>query len=168
MTPLRLAPLLLALTLPAVAAAQWETQPRPEAAGALHAVVENPAGERLAVRRDGEDRVLATFSLGPGFDEFREDACPSFRVDDEPPVNLARQAAPCVVEGPRATFLFGRVEAGALDSPLLLQLMNGRTLTLRYPLERRGYRETRFPLEDSKQTLRDMLGPGVDVLGDTP
>lgn len=160
--------LFLLLSLATCAQAQWETVPEPNRDGAIHAFVRNATGAALTVYRDREDRVIATLTLGRGFDEFREDACPSFVVDQEPPVNLAREAPACTVNGAQARFHFGRVDGGSLISPLVLQLMNGRELTLRYPLKERGYRESRFLLRGSKQALSEALGPGVRVLGAAP
>jgi hypothetical protein len=160
--------LIALLTLAPAAAAQWEAEPDPGRDGRLQAMVSNPEGDRLTVVRRDDDQVVGTFTLGRGFDRLREGSCPSFAVDEAPPVALGRAASPCATEGDQASFTLGRVDEDTLVSPLVLQLMNGRELTLRYPLQARGYRETRFVLRGSKQALSDALGAGVDVRGETP
>lgn len=127
------------------------------------ALVENAEGYRLEIHKDPEQQVHGTFILRPGFDEFSEHRCPTFKADRRAPVNLAESGKPCKSAGDRAEFNLGRVEDKRIQSPLLVQLMNGSRLELIFPLHNVGYQTTSFPLRGSKQALLEVLGRGVKV-----
>ncbi|MCP4041289.1 MAG: hypothetical protein GY731_04930 [Gammaproteobacteria bacterium] len=159
----------LLLGAPAIFGAEWQAEEiaNSDGSGISHiAVVENPAGYRLEFTRDDNDIIHGYFTLRDGFDIFTKASCPTFRVDNEPALNLAEHAAPCEPKSNRTKFFAGRIENNQVESPLLLQLMNGTQVIFRFHLENVGYQETRFRLKRSKKALRNVIGAQTKVVID--
>lgn len=158
-------PALLGLSL--AAAAQWHmvdasgAGDQDPAAPAATAEVRNPGGYRLQIQRDADNTVHGYFELGTAFDVFTDDGCPTLSVDGHRPINLFQHARSCTASGNRVAFTLGSIEDQQIESEVLVQLMNGNQLLLRYPLRDVGYRETRFTLSRSKQVLSELLGENV-------
>lgn len=164
--PVRLAPWLLVLGLASATQAQWRAEDMVAATGAgtdKMAVVEDPAGYRLEIYKDPGGVVHGAFRLRQGFEVFAEGGCPTFRVDRSRALNLSEYASPCVPLKGRTEFVLGTVQDSRIKSPILLQLMNGHEMVLRYHLADVGYRETTFELRRSKQALAEAIGADVTV-----
>jgi len=147
--------------------AEWRVvaQTPPDAAEAGEtAQVENPAGHRLRIYRAEDGSILGLFTLRDGFDVLAEGVCPTLRVDDGPARVVGLDRSRCRNERRRVRFSLGRVEDGRVHSTVLVQLMRGTTLRLRYPLKGLGYGESTFTLTGSRGALRRALGPGVTVV----
>jgi hypothetical protein len=145
---------------------KWETDPPGEDPAAQQkatvATTKNETGHRLEVYLD-ENVVLARFSLAHGFDRFKEGTCPTFQVDEKPPVNQSIDKKSCDTDGKQATFTLGYLRDKQIISPVLKHLMRGRNITYRYFLENVGYREITFSLTGSKRVIGKALGPSVKV-----
>lgn len=161
--------LLAGLVHALAAPAQWQVaQETVPGAGepAPVARVTGADGRALAVYRDDDDRIRVAFELGPGLAAIEEETCPSYRVDEEPPVHATFDEDGCLLRPGAAVFSLGRVENNRVDSVLLLAFMNGTELVFHYHLHGLGYHETRFSLRGSKQALRRAIGRKVAVNGD--
>ncbi len=146
------------------AQAQWEIRSAADTSPApRYAAVENSDGYRLRVFKDQHGTAHGTFTLRPGFDVFAQGGCPTIRIDSQRPLNLSVDGNACEVKGSRADFVLGTISSGEIHSTVLFQLMNGNTMELRFQLKGVGYRETRFSLQHSKQTLAEIIGPDVAV-----
>ena len=158
----------LALLGPELAAAQWNVEVEPVAAGEPDrriAVGRNRQGDRLRISRTGEDVVQAVFSLRPGLSTLAR-GCPSYRVDDQAPRALVVDAgALCEPDGRSVTFSLGKLADGRIDSEALLELMNGSRIRFIYHLQGAGYDQAAFSLAGSKQAIIDVLGDDVRVNG---
>jgi len=155
---------LAALAAPWPAAAQWTTvtgdgEP-PQAA------VRNDEGAEVRIRLVDERRVHATYRLPAGLARLDPAGCPTFQIDRRVPENLATEAHECRVSGAGSDAVLAEIVNGRVESPTLLELMNGSELTVRYRLLHAGYGASRFTLRHSKQALSDALGAGVEVAGD--
>ena len=156
--------ILLACALTAAGArAQWQMMDGAMTDGPPFAMVGNPAGDRFEVRRRDDDVLEGVLMLREGFETFAPEGCPTFVVDLSRPVSLAERNGPCVASRQRTRFILGRIEDGELASPRIVYLMNGNQVVFRFALEGLGYRETRFPLRNSRNALTELLGPAVDV-----
>jgi hypothetical protein len=164
-TALALAVALVALaTAPRPAMAQWRSVGLD--GGRLQAEVRNAEGARIRIWVDDRRFLRATFRLPPGLARLDPAGCPTFQVDDRVAENLATEAHACSVEGVRSEVVLAQVSGTRVESPTLLDLMNGEQLTVRYRLQHAGYGASRFTLRGSKQALSDALGVGVRVAGD--
>jgi hypothetical protein len=128
--------------------------------------VRNEDGARLRIWVDAESQVHAAFTLPRGLLALDPAGCPSLQVDQLPMQDLAAPEHECSVENARAKVVLARASDGHVDSPTLLNLMNGTRLTVRYRLIRGGYGTADFSLRGSKQALTDALGEEVQVTGD--
>ncbi len=155
----------LALLLAAPGAwCQWDTVVDGE--GRNVATVRSGDGAVLRIWLDAERQLRASFDLGDGLAALDAASCPTFQIDDQRAENLGHERYACEVNGVAARVIFGRVEENKIDSSVLLNLMNGSQLEVRYRLSRGGYGGTRFTLRRSKQALNDALGEDVAVAGD--
>lgn len=162
----RLLPLLAGLLLgPPALQAQWQAVDVADGNGAAPplAVVGNPAGDRFEVRREDDDTITGHLVLREGFETFHPDHCPTLVVDMSPAVALATHNGPCLIDGHRAGFVFGTIAGERIPSTQLVRLMDGQQVVFRFHVDGRGYRETRFPLRNSKNALTELLGTGVAV-----
>ena len=162
----RLIPLLAGLILcPAASQAQWQSVGVSGGNGeaAPLAVVGNPAGDRFEVRREDNDTITGHLVLREGFETFHPDHCPTLVVDMSPAVALAERNGPCLIDGPRAGFIFGAIAGNRIASTHLVRLMDGQQVVFRFHVDGKGYRETRFPLRNSKNALTELLGTEVAV-----
>jgi len=166
MRPARLAAALLAAA-PALASARWDVvveAPTDVDAEAEVAVVSNDSGHSLRVYRDDGGVVQAVFSIREGFDTLSDALCPTYQVDEEPPIATGL-AGECALDAKRARFSLGVVEEDrVIRSDALLELMNGSRLAFRYRIPSLGYRETTFSLKGSKQALNRAIGVDVAVV----
>lgn len=147
--------------------AEWRVEEGGEATaskGEDTAIVENQEGYRLEIYKDSADAIHMTFTLRNGFDIFDSGACPTFHVDDNTPLNLARHTLSCAVEGNQVRLKLGDVVDYRITSPILLQLIGGRKVLFRYQLANVGYQETFFRLKRSKQVLRKVIGKEIEVM----
>ena len=162
----------LAIAIPLacpVASAQWhvvEDTPAGLASAINVAVVDNDSGHRVRVFRDATAVVRGEFSIGEGFRQLAADTCPTFHIDDNPPVAASNAEGPCRIDGSRATFELGEVRGEAIRADSLFWMMNGKRLVFLYRLERLGYHRTEFSLGGSKQALREALGHDVSVVAE--
>lgn len=162
----RLIPLLAALFLcPPALQAQWQSLGVSGQGGESSplAVVGNPAGDRFEVRREDNGTVTGRLVLREGFETFDPDGCPTLVVDMSPAVALAPRSGPCRIDDHRAVFVFGTISGNRIASTHLVRLMDGQQVVFRFHVEGKGYRETRFPLRNSKNALTELLGTEVAV-----
>lgn len=165
-TDTRLIPLLAGLFLWSGALpAQWQAVAAPDQDGEASpfAVVGNPAGDRFEVHRQDDGTITGRLLLREGFETFHPEGCPTLVVDMTPPAGLADRNGPCRIDGHRAGFVFGTIAGDRIASTHLMRLMDGQQVVFRFHVDGRGYRETRFPLRNSKNALTELLGPGVAV-----
>jgi hypothetical protein len=122
-------------------------------------------GAEIRLWMDEERRLQAAITLAPGLVRLDPAGCPTLQIDERIAEDLSRERHRCAIEGARASVVLGQVSAGQLDSPTLLGLMNGSSLTVRYRLAHAGYAASRFSLKGSKQALGSVL-EGVTVTGE--
>ena len=153
---------------PPVASGDWRVLAQEDQAGGLThrlAIVDSPAGERLAVYRDLEQNVHGKLRLREGLETLAPSLCPTFRVDSRRPMVLSGgEGLPCEIASNNVEFFLGKIRDGRIVSPVLLQLMNGNTAWFRYRLEHVGYVEAAFGLQRSKQALAEIIGADVEVV----
>ncbi len=147
------------------AAAQWASVPSSGGAGS-DATVRNASGEEVRIWMDGDRRLRAAFTLAPGLARLDPAGCPTFQVDERTPQDLSRPAHACSVSGARVEVVLAQAEGDRVESPTLLALMNGGSLTVRYRLAHAGYGASRFSLKGSKQALTAAVGEGLSVVGE--
>jgi hypothetical protein len=144
------------------AAAPWRVAPAGPPAQASRTLVETARGDRLAVYRDADGRVIAEFAAA-GPSPFARSACPSVQVDDHRPPFSFTAGVSCTIEANVARFELARITGTRLESALLYHLMNGNAVAFRYTTADRAYREAVFPLTQSKKALLRVLGRNLDV-----
>ena len=147
------------------ARAQWTSAPAPGVAARTDATARATDGASLRIWVDTERRLRAEFTLAPGLLRLDPRACPTLQIDDRPPETLSDPFHQCTSEGAAAQVVLAQGSQGKVDSPTLLALMNGGTLTVRYRLEHAGYGASRFSLKGSKQALINALD-NLAVTGD--
>ncbi len=155
---------LAALAAARPAAAEWTTVA--DEGQPPQAQVRNDEGAEVRIRLVDGRVVHATYRLPAGLARLDPAGCPTFQIDKRVPENLATGAHACRVTGDGSEVVLADVVDGRVESPTLLELMNGGVLTVRYRLLRGGYGSSRFTLRHSKQALNDALGDGIIVAGD--
>lgn len=141
------------------AVAQWRVVPEvPDgtASPVNIAVVDNESGHSLRIYRDDEFNVRGTFKIRGGFDTIHQNGCPTYRVDERPPVRVSFADGRCLLEPKRAHFTVGKI--GESSNRELRRFMNGSDIVFRYRLANGGYRETTFTLRGSKYALNTAIG----------
>ncbi len=164
-----IATLAVMVALPGAAAAEWRSVAHAEAhseSGGRAAQAVNEDGYRLTIFMQDAGTLIGVLQLPGGLAALDELGCPTLAVDDTTPERLHDPAGRCQPNGRRARIRIAYVSDGAVDSQVLLQLLNGEQLTVRVRLKEAGYRETRFTLKGSKQALKSALPPGTVVVGD--
>ncbi len=145
---------MLMVALPILAGAQWhvtESGTTGSDVVASVASVDDPAGNSLRVRRDGNGNLVAEVVLAPGLDAFA--SCPTLLIDSRPPVVVSDPGGACRLAARSARFTLGRVIDAEVVSPITLALMNGKQLRFLVRLREGGYRRIDFSLRGSKQAL---------------
>lgn len=157
---------LLLLGIAGTAAAEWAVRRSLQEEGAVEAAVAtsgNPAGYRLEIYRDERGAIRCRFSLPPGLTRLEDRFCPTFQIDNGPPINRSINDAACLSGRTWAEYVLGYDENGTVVSPRLLSLMNGNGIAFRFRLASGNYRETEFSLAGSKRSLTEALGGNVAV-----
>lgn len=158
--------LYLLLVLPLSASAAWNVTKRsnPDTnAVTTTATTTNADGYTLEIYRDSIGAVRSRFTLRNGLLSLAEHNCPTYQVDKAVPVDRSANDTPCISNTHWAEFVLGYVKSNAIDSPRLLALMNGITITYRFHLAEGGYRETSFSLSGSKRSVLAAIGPNVST-----
>lgn len=162
--------LLPALLLPVALPAQtWQSVPRnapPTGVPARIAEVANDGGYRLQVYLLDASRIVADFSLPRGLRTLHPEGCPTFHIVGFEVEPLNRAQASCSQSGAQARAEVARLLEGQVDSQLVLGLLNGEELEVRYRLRNAGYASTRFTLRRSKRVLLAALPPSTVIVGD--
>jgi hypothetical protein len=159
----------LALICTPVQAQQWRSvnhTPQAPELPAKAALINASDGHGLRVFLDAESRILARFELPAGLRLLDPAGCPTLVVDEFEIQALHVPEGRCRVDDASATIELARVEDGAVDSPLVLQLLNGEELEIRYRLRHAGYDSVRFTLKRSKSVLLATLPGGTVIVGD--
>lgn len=162
--PIVALPLMSALALPAHA--QWTDVGSTRAATEREAVVRSDTRAELRIWLDDEQALRLQFKLTPGLVSFAPQGCLTLQVDGQPMQDLAAPEHECSSDGESVRLLLTRVEDNQVDSPTLLDLMNGKKVNLRYRLAHSGYSTEQFSLKGSKQALIDTLGADIRIIGD--
>ncbi len=160
----------LVLTAPGGQAANWKVANEPVPYSVEPsipvAVIENEEGNSLRVYIDDHGTVRGILSLHRGFTVFAASTCPTYNVDDQAPRILSMGEGPCELEGRRVHFALGNQKGGQIHSNQLAQIMNGKRIFFRYPLESVGYGETSFSLRRSKHALHGAVGDNIKIVED--
>ena len=152
---------LLSMAMPAQA--QWSDIETNISASGRAALVKSDNDARLSIWLDKENILFAQFDLAPGLLAFDEKICPTFQIDLTQIKNLSSSTHQCSVAEAHVRFQVTQVQNNQIDSPMLLQFMNGSRVTVRYRLKYAGYGAETFSLKGSKQALKDALGDGITV-----
>ena len=164
-----LAAALLAGALPA--SAQWGIviEHPPEVLSPIKvALAHDQQGNSLRVYRDDDSRIVALLTIHGGFTEFAPDSCPTIQIDEQAPLVVTKGEAPCELQPRTARFLLGKVEERDIRSRVLLGLINGTRIRVRYRLAGAlGYREFELSLRGSRQSLYAAIG-NVNVIDEAP
>ncbi|HTT08926.1 MAG TPA: hypothetical protein VMH34_09085 [Gammaproteobacteria bacterium] len=128
------------------------------------AAIRNTSGDALRIYRDAQNQVRLRFLLRAGFDSLA--ACPTFQVASEPAEYKSYDGSACTTGDHWVEFTLGRIEGGAVHSPVLHQLMNGGNVAFRYVLKDHGYGETAFDLTGSKRAVTRVLGRSITITPD--
>ena len=158
---------LTALALPIHA--QWQTEADSEAhpiGGSRSAFIGNNSGHVLRIYMRDASSVVAVLRLASGLEPLHRGGCPTLVVDNNPPDAVGTRYGYCAISPRQARFEVAKVIDRALDSPFVLQLLNGEVLKVRLRMERAGYRVTEFSLLGSKQAVKSALPPGTVIVGD--
>ena len=144
--------------------AQWTDVGSTRAATEREAVVRSENSEELRIWLDDEQALRVQFKLAPGLIALASQGCATIQVDKRAIQDLSAPEFECKTDGASVQLLLTRMENDELDSPTLLDLMNGRRVSLRYRLLHAGYGSAQFSLKGSKQALRDSLGEDVTIV----
>jgi hypothetical protein len=155
----------LALFAAAPVYAQWTDVGSQRAATEREAVVRSENAAEIRIWLDETQALRMQFKLAPGLVAFAPQGCATVQIDDHELQNLSAPAYECSTDGASVQLLLTRMENNQLDSPLLLDLMNGRRVQLRYRLSHVGYQSAQFSLRGSKQALSDSLGEDIEIIG---
>jgi hypothetical protein len=136
--------------------------------GGAVAVIDAPSGDTLKVYRDAQARLHLSIRLRDGFEKLDVTVCPTLQIDTDQPWIHDGDKSACVTDSRGARMVLGAVESSSLKSPLVHKLMTGTTVMFRLRLTGLGYREVLFSLRGSMQALVEVMGPGVEVTGDSP
>ncbi len=164
--PAQLILALIVCLLPLSASAQWRVNQRsiaPSGAKGLVAHTENDSGYALELYKDGDAAVRIRLNLPDNLMNLRKGACPTYQIDLGKPDNRSYDASPCSGTAHRPEIITGRIEDKQIRSDLLLQIMNGNTITFRFRLEPGDYRETSFSLAGSKRSMITAIGKDIRV-----
>lgn len=165
-SPAQLILALIVCLLPLNASAQWRVNQRSisqSGAKGLVAHTENEAGYALEFYKDGDAAIRIRLNLPEGLMKLREGTCPTYQIDQGKPDNRSYDASPCSGTVLRPEFVTGHIENQQIRSDLLLQIMNGNTITFRFRLEQGDYRETGFSLAGSKRSMTTAIGKEISV-----
>jgi len=157
---------LIVCLLPLSASAQWRVNQRSiseSGAKGLVAHTENEAGYALEFYKDGDAAIRIRLNLPNNLMNLRKGTCPTYQIDQGKPDNRSYDASPCSGTAHRPEIITGRIEDQQIRSDLLLQIMNGNTITFRFRLEQGDYRETSFSLAGSKRSMTTAIGNGIRV-----
>ncbi|MFT5446772.1 MAG: hypothetical protein ACI9DC_001947 [Gammaproteobacteria bacterium] len=169
-TIVRFAAPALALSLMSLLAlsarAQWTDVGSTRAVTQLEAVVRSDTRAELRIWLDDEQALRLQFKLTPGLVSFAPQSCITLQVDEQPIQDLSAPEHECSSDGGSVQLLLTQVEGEQVDSPTLLDLMNGKKVNLRYRLEHAGYGTEQFSLKGSKQALSDTLGADIRIIRD--
>ena len=144
--------------------AQWTDVGSVRAATEREAVVRSENSAELRIWLDDEQALHMQFRLAPGLIAFAAQGCATIQVDSLAIQDLSAPEFECKTDGASVQLLLTRVENDQVDSVMLLNLMNGRRVRLRYRLLHAGYGAAEFSLKGSKQALRDSLGENVTIV----
>jgi hypothetical protein len=147
-------------------AAQWTDVGSERATTEREAVVRSDSRAELRIWLDAEQALHLQFKLTPGLVSLAPEGCLTLQVDEQPMQDLSAPEHECSTDGESVRLLLTRVEEKQVDSPTLLDLMNGKSVNLRYRLMHAGYGTEQFSLKGSKQALRDALGADIRIVGD--
>lgn len=146
--------------------AQWTDVGSARAATEREAVIRSDTRAELRIWLDADQALRLQFKLMPGLVSFAPQSCITLQVDQQPMRGLSAQEYECNSDGASVQLLLTRVEDKQIDSPLLLDLMNGMRVNLRYRLAHSGYGTEQFSLKGSKQALIDSLGADIAIIAD--
>lgn len=129
--------------------AQWTDVGSARAATEREALVRSDTRAELRIWLDNEQTVRVQFKLAPGLVSFASQGCITLQVDELPMQDLSAAEHECSTNGANVELLLVRLDGKRVNSPLLLDLMNGRRVNLRYRLSHAGYGTEQFSLKGS-------------------
>ena len=156
----------LTLCIPSLVVAQWTVSSDTQTPGLEEpkvAYTSNDEGYTVEVYMDASSAVRSRFILKEGMIKLADKSCPTYQIDNRITNNNSIDGAPCLSNNQWAEYIIGRIQNNEVISPMLRAIMNGNTLTFRFRLENGDYRETRFSLRGSNQSMTDILGESVTV-----
>jgi hypothetical protein len=167
-TPAQLFLALVICLLPLSASAQWKVNQRtisPSGTKGLVAHTENDAGYALEFYKDVDAAIRIRLNLPTSLSSLYAGSCPTYIIDQGKPDNRSYDASPCSGTAHRPEFITGHIENQTVKSDLLLQIMNGNSISFRFRLEQGDYRETSFSLAGSKRSMTTAIGKDIRVQG---
>jgi hypothetical protein len=157
----------LALTPSLGGATDWdlvrEQVPFSERANVAVALVRSDEGDSFRVYVDDDGNVRGMLSLRVGFNKFSEPVCPTYQIDERPPLVVGLSDELCSLEINKAHFWFGKQKGRKILSTPLHRLMNGKAVVFRFRLDSIGYRQSTFSLRRSKFAVEGAIGSGVKI-----
>ena len=158
--------LLLIMVIPEISNAQWavKTDNQPASGPQIQvAYTTNTEGYTLEIYKDSLTTITSRFILKDGLIMLPENFCPTFQIDNGMSNNKSINGAPCLSNNVWSEYIFGEILNGEVNSPILLALMDGITITFRFKLYEGDYRETKFSLSGSKRSMTSVIGAQIVV-----
>lgn len=146
--------------------AQWTDVGSTRAATEREAVVRSDDAAELRIWLDTSQALRAQFKLAPGLVAFAPQGCVTIQVDDQAMQDLSAPEYRCQADGASVEMFLTQMENKQISSPMLIDLMDGRRVILRYRLSHAGYGTAQFSLKGSKQALREALGESITIVGE--
>lgn len=119
---------------------------------------ENDDKYSLEIYQDKNHAIRLRFSMNFNTDRLDTRHCPTYQIDDHPPLNHSLNDAPCIIHEKWAEFLIG--EPANTDNSQVKQLILGEQIIFRFILDNGQYRETLFSLSGSGKIIKDTLAAG--------
>lgn len=158
--------LLLLLFIPTMGLAQWNVISHDKVATGVEtsiAAITNKEGHTLEIYRDAVGAVRSRFTLKKGLLQFAKRSCPSYQIDRGQAQNRSINDAPCISDKQWAEFILGYIKDNVIASSSMLAIMNGISITFRFKLANKDYRETKFSLSGSKRAMLSAFGGDIQV-----
>jgi len=153
-------PLLVLLTAMQAAPAAWENTD-PDTGNVAY--IGDEQGQQIALLVDDRNLIFLRMQLSQGFEAFGASNCPTFQIDARKPMHHFEVGDLCSISPKEAIFSLGHIVDRRIKSLILHRIMNGNAITFRYTISNGQYREARFSLSGSKQSMRRMLGYNLQV-----
>ena len=132
----------------------------------IYASIKNDEGFTLRIFRKEDNKVWCSFSLPSSSFDLMGKKPPMLRIDDHTPVDLSKRIVPEIFKNISSEDLIQKEKEtifvlfhgqGPADTGTLREIMDGKSLNLRYFLNDGGHKETGFSLIGAKKVISSAL-----------